>query len=100
VVIHAQRVRIDRDGVIAIRGTCRRDTTCVGAILVDGRVSYGRADLRIPAHATRRVRVAVPAAGRRYLRRHRRDRHVFATVALKDNVPISISSRLTLLRPH
>jgi hypothetical protein len=100
VLIRSQRVRADRDWIIAVRAICRRDTACVGAILVDGRVSYGRADLRIGAHATRRVRVAVPAAGRRYLRRHRRDRRVFATVALKDNAPISISSRLTLLRPR
>jgi len=51
-------------------------------------------------HATRRIEVAVPAAGIKYLRRHGRDRTAFATVPLTDNTPISISKTLTLLPPR
>jgi hypothetical protein len=99
--IPRQRVRLARDGILAVRARCRLDKTCVGAIIVDGRVSYGRADLRIAAGATRRVLVGVPARGRRYLRRHRRDRNGFATVPLiYDDAPVSVSSRLTILAPR
>ena len=84
-----------------MRATCRLTKTCIGAIIVAGRVSYGRADLRIPAGATRRVLVGVPARGRRYLRRHGRDRQGFATVPLiYDDAPVSISSTLTILAPR
>jgi hypothetical protein len=101
VAMPAQRIRVDRDGIIAVRATCKRDTTCVGAILVDSfHVSYGRADLSIPAHATRRVPVGVTGAGLRYLRRHGKDRG-FATVPLTDqNAPLSSSKTLTILAPH
>jgi hypothetical protein len=98
--IRTQRIRVDRDGIIGVRATCARDKRCVGAILVDGyNTSYGRADLNIRAHKTRTVHVYVPRKGRRYLRKHGRDKQVYATVPLKDNVPVSISKRLTLL-PH
>ena len=96
--IATQRVRVDRDGIIAIRATCRLAKPCIGAIIVDGRVSYGRADLRIPARATRRVLVGVPARAVLSLRRQGADRRVYATVPLiYDDAPVSISSRLTIL---
>ena len=97
VFIPRQTVRID-DGIISIRAYCRlRRRNCVGAILVDGRVSYGRANLWIERRDSRLIRVFVPRKARRNLRRHGRDRHVFATVPLKSNHPVSISRRLTLL---
>jgi hypothetical protein len=72
----------------------------VGAIIVLGsnNIEYGRADLRIAEDQTRIVYVRLSRAGRRYLRRHGRDRQVFAAVALKGNHPASFSKRLTLLR--
>jgi hypothetical protein len=98
VVIPRQTVKVE-DGIIAIRAHCRlRHLNCVGAILVDGpNVSYGRANLWIERRDSRLVRVFVPRKARRYLRRHHRDRHVFATVPLRSNHPVSISHRLTLL---
>jgi hypothetical protein len=99
--IPRQPVRVADDWIFAVRATCRLTKTCIGAIIVAGRVSYGRADLRIPAGATRRVLVGVPARGRRYLRRHGRDRKGFATVPLiYDDAPVSISSTLTILAPR
>jgi hypothetical protein len=99
--IPRQRVRVADDWIFAVRATCRLTKTCIGAIIVAGRVEYGRADLRIPAGATRRVLVGVSAQGRRSLRRHRRDRRGFATVPLiYDDAPVSISSKLTILAPR
>ena len=99
VKIRRQKIRID-DGLIAIRARCTLEHRCVGAILVNGshNIEYGRADLRVPEDATRTVYVRLSKAGRRYLKRHGRDRHVFAAVALKGNKPASFSHRLTLLR--
>jgi hypothetical protein len=99
--IPRQRVRVADDWIFAVRATCRLTETCIGAIIVAGRVEYGRADLRIPAGATRRVLVGVSARGRRSLRRHGRDRRGFATVPLiNDDAPVSISSTLTILAPR
>ena len=97
--IRRQTIRID-DGLIAIRASCTLEHKCVGAIIVSGshNIEYGRADLRIHEDATRIVYVRLSRAGRRYLKRHGRDRHVFAAVALKGNKPASFSKRLTLLR--
>jgi hypothetical protein len=97
--IRRQTIRID-DGLIAIRARCTLEHRCVGAILVNGsnNIEYGRADLRVPEDATRIVYVRLSKKGRRYLKRHGRDRHVFAAVALKGNQPASFSHRLTLLR--
>jgi hypothetical protein len=97
VFIPRQRIRIE-DGIIGIRAHCRlRHRNCVGAILVDGRISYGRANLWIERRDSRVIRVFVPRKARRNLRRHHRDRHVFATVPLRGNHPVSVSHRLTLL---
>jgi hypothetical protein len=94
-------VRVARDWILAVRARCRLDKPCVGAIIVDGRVPYGRADLRIPAGAVRRVLVGVSARGRRYLRRHRRDRNGFATVPLiYDDAPVSVGPKLTIIAPR
>jgi hypothetical protein len=93
-----QSVRVDSYGEIAIRARCIRDARCVGAILVDGRVSYGRADLRIPGHTTRYVRVAVPFRALRYLDTHPRDPTAFATAATTDHT-VSVSYALTILAP-
>jgi hypothetical protein len=93
-----QSLRVDGYGEIAIRARCIRDARCIGAILVDGRVSYGRADLRIPAHTTRYVRVAVPARALRYLAIHPRDPTAFATAATTD-FKLSVSYALTILAP-
>ena len=99
VTIRRQKIRID-DGLIAIRARCNLEHRCVGAILVNGskNIEYGRADLRVPEDATRIVYVRLSKKGRRYLKRHGRDRHVFAAVALMGNEPASFSHRLTLLR--
>src|SRR4051794_37361937 len=93
--IKRQKIRVD-DHLIAIRARCARRKKCVGAILVQGRVEYGRANLRIPAHETRIVLVGITRKGRRSLRRHHRDRDVYATVPLKNGNALSISRRLTL----
>jgi hypothetical protein len=96
--VRHQRIRVDRFGQIGVRATCARDTKCSGVILVDGYdVSYGRADLVMRAHKTRKVWIDVPRKARRYLKRHGPDRKAFATVALKDDSPVSISDYLTLL---
>jgi hypothetical protein len=95
-----QTIRVASDGIIAVKATCNRSERCIGAILVDGHVSYGRADFRVAGHATRRVLVAVPSAGIKYLRKHGQDRTGFATVALTDESPISTSKALTLLPPR
>ncbi|HEY0632045.1 MAG TPA: hypothetical protein VGC98_08310 [Thermoleophilaceae bacterium] len=97
--IRSQKIRID-DGLIGIRARCTLEHKCVGAIIVLGsnNIEYGRADLRIREDDTRIVYVRLSRAGRRYLKRHGRDRHVFADVALKGNEPASFSKRLTLLR--
>jgi hypothetical protein len=97
--IRSQKIRID-DGLIGIRARCTLEHKCVGAIIVLGsnNIEYGRADLRIREDQTRIVYVRLSRAGRRYLKRHGRDRHVFADVALKGNEPASFSKRLTLLR--
>ncbi|MEA2431771.1 MAG: hypothetical protein QOI19_2244 [Thermoleophilaceae bacterium] len=97
--IRSQKIRID-DGLIGIRARCTLEHTCVGAIIVLGsnNIEYGRADLRIAEDRTRIVYVRLSRAGRSYLKRHGRDRQVFAAVALKGNHPASFSKRLTLIR--
>jgi hypothetical protein len=99
VVVSRRTVRVGSDGIVGVHARCTLAKTCDGAILLNGHVAYGRANLHIPAHATRVVYVAVPRAGRRYLSRHRRDRSAFATVALKSDDPVSTSHTFTLL-PH
>lgn len=98
VVIRTQTVRINSDGIVGIRATCRRRRRCVGAIIVEGHVQYGRADLRIPAHGARVVRVALGRKGRRYLNQHGCDRRVLAFVPLNESGRESFpfSHRLTL----
>jgi hypothetical protein len=99
VKIRRQKIRID-DGLIGVRARCTLEHRCVGAIILTGRnnIEYGRADLRVPDEETRTVYVRLSRQGRRYLRRHGRDRQVFAAVALKGNHPASFSHRLTLIR--
>jgi hypothetical protein len=98
VKIPRQTIRPD-DGLIGIRARCTLEHKCVGAIIVSGRkLEYGRADLRIPEGETRIVYVRLSSAGRRFLKRVHHDHHVFASVALKGNQPLSFSKRLTLLR--
>jgi hypothetical protein len=97
--IHRQTIRID-DGLIGVRARCTLEHKCIGAVIVSGsqNIEYGRADLRIREDETRIVYVRLSRAGRRYLRKHGRDRRVFAAVALKGNHPASFSKRLTLVR--
>src|SRR3954469_19413409 len=96
--IRRQTIRID-DGLIAIRAHCTLEHKCVGAITVPAHnIEYGRPALRIPEDKTRIVYVRLSRQGRRYLKRHGRDRQMFAAVALKGNKPASFSKRLTLLR--
>jgi hypothetical protein len=95
--IPRQIIRPD-DGLFGVRARCTLEHGCDGAIFVNGRVEYGRADLRIPEDETRTVWVRLSPAGRRSLKKHHRDRHVFAAVALKGNHPASFSKRLTLVR--
>ena len=98
VKIPRQVIRPD-DGLFGVRARCTLEHKCVGAIIVTGHnIEYGRADLRIPEDETRIVLVRLSREGRRYLKRHRRDRQVFAAVALKGNHPASFSKRLTLVR--
>jgi hypothetical protein len=98
VKIRRQKIRVD-DGLIGIRAHCILEHRCVGAILVTGHnIEYGRADLRVPEDKTRIVYVRLSRDGRSYLKRHGRDRQVFAAVVLKGNHPASFSHRLTLLR--
>jgi hypothetical protein len=113
VTIPRQRIRVARDRIFGVHATCRRTANCVGAILVDSDnlscsspdgicfSRYGRADLRIPAQTTEKVLVGVTRKGLRYLRRHRRDRDVTATVYLYDvQDGTRYSGRLTLLAPR
>jgi len=97
--IPRQTVRPD-DGLIGIRARCTLEHRCVGAIVVSGRrnIEYGRADLRIPEDKTRIVYVRLSREGRRYLKKHHRDRQVFASVPLKGNHPLSFSKRITIVR--
>jgi hypothetical protein len=97
--IRRQTIRPD-DGLIGIRARCTLEHKCIGAIIVSGsqNIEYGRADLRIREDETRIVYVRLSRAGRRYLKKHGRDRRVFAAVALKGNHPASFSKRLTLVR--
>ena len=99
VKIPRQTIRPD-DGLFGVRARCTLEHTCVGAILVIGskNIEYGRADLRIPEGQTRIVLVRLSPAGRRFLRRVHHDHHVFASVPLNSNHPVSFSHRLTLLR--
>jgi hypothetical protein len=100
--IASQTIRVARDRVIGVRATCRLNKKCVGAILINNlHFEYGRANLSIPAHKTRKVLVPVSRQGVRYLRRHGRDRGAFATVPLiYRHAALSISDRLTLLPPR
>ena len=96
--IPRQTMRPD-DGIFGVRARCTLEHKCVGAIIVSGHnIEYGRADLRIPEDKTRTVLVRLSRKGRAYLKRHGRDRQVFADVALKGNHPVSFSKRLTLVR--
>ena len=99
VKIRRQTIRPD-DGLIGIKARCTLEHRCVGAIIVNGsnNIEYGRADLSIPEDETRIVYVRLSSKGRHYLKRHHRDRNVFAAVALKHNEPASFSDRLTLVR--
>jgi hypothetical protein len=99
VVITPQELTVGSDGIVGVRARCALRKTCRGAILLDGQVAYGRANLRIPARKTRTVLVYVPKAGRQYLAKHKVDREVYATVPLKSDDPVSVSRRLRLL-PH
>jgi hypothetical protein len=98
--IGVQKLRPGADGVVGVRARCALRRRCVGAILLDGAVQYGRADLNIPAGATRTVRVFVTAAGRSRLKRRGADRRVVATVPLRGSAPVSFSDWLTLLPPR
>src|SRR3982750_860231 len=94
-----QTIRPD-DGLIGVRARRTLGHRCGGAIVVSGgrNIEYGRADLRIPEDKTRIVYVRLSRDGRRYLKKHRRDRHVFAAAALKAPPPAAFSKRLSLLR--
>ena len=98
VEIAPQEVSVDPNGVFGIRSSCRLGRTCIGAIVVSNLdVEYGRADLRIPAHSTRVVEVAMSKAGRTYFSRHGSDPRAFATVPLiYEDAAVSISGRLRL----
>src|SRR3954454_11308823 len=64
VAIPKQTLRVARDRVIGVHATCRLNKRCVGAILVANvHFEYGRANLRIPAHKTRKVLVPVSKQG-------------------------------------
>jgi hypothetical protein len=103
VEIPAQRIEGTRDRIVAMSATCELDRECKGAVILTslrGEFEYGRADLRIPAGETRKVKVGISREGLDYLKEHGEDKSAFATVPLvyKD-VPVSISGDLTLLAP-
>jgi hypothetical protein len=103
VEIPAQTVDGTRDRIVALRATCELERECKGAIILtslEGGFEYGRADLRIPAGESRKVKVGISRKGLDYLKEHGKDKTAFATVPLvyKD-VPVSISGDLTLLAP-
>jgi hypothetical protein len=99
VKIRRQTIRVD-DGLIGVTASCTLEHKCVGAILLVGHdnIEYGRANLRIPEDQTRVVFVPITSRGRRFLNRVHHDHHVFASVPLNSNDPVSFSKRLTLLR--
>jgi hypothetical protein len=105
-----QTVGGTRDGVVSIRATCMLDQDCVGAIILtsfkgqfgdpDTPGEYGRADLEIPAGATKNVKVGISKKGLEYLKKHGPDKTAFATVPLADKKqPLSISDDIKLLKP-
>ena len=107
-----QTVGGTRDRIVAIRSTCTLDHDCVGAIILtsfkgdfgsaDFPGEYGRADLEIPAGATKNVKVGISKQGLEYLKKHGPDKSAFATAPLVDRVPpdpASISGKIKLLRP-
>ena len=104
-----QTVGGTRDGIVSIRSTCTLDHDCVGAIILNSFKGnfdpptgneYGRADLKIPAGETKKVKVGISKKGLKYLKAHGPDKGAFATVPLVDNgVPVSISDDITLLKP-
>ena len=115
VLVRSQKIRVARDRIFGVRATCLLRRPCVGAILVDspnpccepdnianGVSRYGRADLRIPAHATRKVLVGITRRGFSYLKRHRRDPDAYTVVQLiqnKDDI-VDVSPYLTMLAPR
>ena len=105
VKVPTQTIRVARDRVFGVHATCRLNRKCIGAIIVNSFgpkfIEYGRADLRIPPHTSRKVLVPITRSGLRYLRRHGRDNKVFATVPLiYQHAPVSIHNRFTLLPPR
>ena len=104
-----QTVGGTRDGVVSIRSTCMLDHDCVGAIILNSFKGnfdppsgneYGRADLKIPAGETKKVKVGINKKGLRYLKKHGTDKSAFATVPLVEKgTPVSISDDITLLKP-
>lgn len=97
-----QRIGGARDRIVAVKATCRLDSECVGAIILNGRhvYEYGRADLRIPAQTTRKVKVGISRKGLAALKKKGDDRGAFVTVPLVDPTqPVSFSKRITLLAP-
>ena len=102
--IPKQRVRVARDHIFGVHATCRLNRKCIGAIIVNSAgpkfIEYGRSNLRIPPHTTRKVLVAITRDGLRYLRQQGVDRLAFAAVPLvyKDE-PVSFRNRFTLLPP-
>jgi len=104
-----QTVGGTRDGIVSIRATCMLDRDCVGAIILSSfkgnfdpptNNEYGRADLRIPAGETKKVKVGLGKKGMKYLKEHGTDKSAFATVPLVEKgTPVSISDDITLLKP-
>lgn len=102
VVFPEQVIGGTRDRIVAVKATCQLDTECVGAIILNGRhvYEYGRADLRIPAQSTRKVKVGLSRKGLEALKERGDDRRVAATAPLTDETqPVSFSKRITLLAP-
>jgi hypothetical protein len=104
-----QTVGGTRDGIVSIKATCELDRACVGAIILNsfkGKFDpptgneYGRADLKIPAGETKKVKVGINKKGLKYLKEHGPDKTAFATVPLvEEGTPVSISDDITLLKP-
>ena len=104
VQVPKQRVRVARDRIFGVHATCRLNRKCIGAIIVNSAgpefIEYGRSNLRIPPHTTRKVLVGITQPGLRYLRQRGVDRQAFATVPLVyGDEPVSFRNRFTLLPP-
>ena len=102
--IPEQTLDVSRNRIVAITATCNLETDCVGAIILDNirRGEYGRANLKIPALTTKKVKVGISRKAFETLKEKGRDTKAFAVGVLNQEPfpPLSISDKLTILPPR